>query len=498
MPLSAPLPRSRRSRFRLCGVAGGLAALLLLAACSTNPATGERQFAGLMSAEQEKAVGAEQDPQVTAEFGGAYKDQAVQAYVDRMGQTLARATERPEIQYRFTVLDSPIVNAFALPGGYVYVTRGLMALANNEAQLAGVVGHEIGHVTARHTAERYSQGTVAGVLASAAGVFLGQEAAQLGQAVGQGVLAGFSRGQELQADGLGIRYMAAAGYDPRQMSGFLSTMGRQAQLDALLAGKPGSADQFSYLQTHPPTGERVEQASTAAAARPGRDWTVGTESYLRLLDGMIYGDSPDHGLVRGTTFLHPSLGFRFQVPDGFQLVNGEQAVLALGPGDARIIFDAAPSQGAASPEAYLRTVWARGSDLSGTASLSVNGMPAATGTARVSTRSGLMDVRLVAIRWSADTYYRFLFVTPPTATAGLDAAFRRTVEGFRPLTDADRQASRPYRLRIVAVKPGETVADFVRRMPFTDYAEERFRVLNDIAPGTALQPGQLVKLVVQG
>ncbi len=246
-----------------------LAAALAGASCSTNPATGERQFTALLSPEKEQALGAQEHPKVMAEFGGPYENAQVQAYVDRLGQRLAAKTEIPDLKYTFTVLDSEIVNAFALPGGYVYITRGLMALANNEAQLAGVIGHEIAHITARHTAERYSQGTLAQVGAVLAGVFGGQ---QIGQVAAQGaqlVLAGWSRGQELEADTLGIRYMADSGFDPREMSSFLDTMGRHAQLQALLAGQPGAADSFSYLQTHPPTTERVEKASAAAAAREG-------------------------------------------------------------------------------------------------------------------------------------------------------------------------------------------------------------------------------------
>ncbi len=484
----------RRPRLPVAAWLAG--ALLALSACTTNPATGERQFTALMSPEQEKSVGAEQHKQVMDEFGGPYDNPAIQAYVDKIGQRLAANTERPDVRYTFTVLDSDIVNAFALPGGYVYVTRGLMALANNEAQLAGVIGHEIGHVTARHSAERYSRGTLAQVGAVLATVLGGAEVGQLAQQGAAGVLAGWSRGQELEADSLGIRYMAGSGFAPTEMSSFLATMGRHAQLQALLAGKPGAADQFSYLQTHPPTGERVEQAAAAAKQRAPQDWETDGAAYLRTIDGMLYGDSPKNGYVRGQVFAHPSLGFRFEVPEGFRLLNGQSNVTAIAPdGKTLMVFDGAPGQGARNPAEFIAGVWAPNAPLSGTQTLTIDGLPAATAITPVNTRSGQVNARLVAIRWDADSYYRFLFVTP-TLSPAADRAFQDTATSFRRLTSADRAGLRPYRLRVVQVRAGETVEDLARRMPFRDYPEERFRVLNDIAPGTPLRPGQLVKLVV--
>lgn len=480
-------------------VAPLLAISFALAACSTNPATGERQFTALLSPEQEQSLGAQEHPKVMAEFGGPYDNPKVQAYVDRIGQRLAATTEIPGIKYTFTVLDSEIVNAFALPGGYVYVTRGLMALANNEAQLAGVIGHEIGHVTARHTAERYSQGTLAQVGAVLAGVFGGQ---QIGQVAAQGaqlVLAGWSRGQELEADSLGIRYMAATGFDPREMSSFLDTMGRHAQLEALLAGKPGAADGFSYLQTHPPTSERVQKAAVAAEGRPAGDWTTGREAFLRALDGVTYGDSAENGFVRDRAFAHPKLGFRFEVPAGFRLLNGQRQVTALSPDRrAMIVFDGAPAQGIADPAQFVATAWAPKAQLTGLERFDVNGLPAATAVTQARTQAGAVDVRLVAIRWDRDSYYRFMFVTAPELTRDLSERFRETTYSLRGLSSGERAALRPYRIRVESVRPGQTVADFVRRMPFKDYPEERFRVLNDIPPGTDLRPGQLVKIVVEG
>ena len=471
---------------------------LYLAACSTNPVTGDRQMTGLMPPEKEAAIGAQQHPEMLKEFGGKYGDAKVQAYVDRLGQQLAAKTEIPGTRYTFTVLDSPIINAFALPGGYVYVSRGLMALANSEAELAGVVGHEIGHVTARHSADRYGRGVLAQGGAVLAGIFLGQQVGQMAQQGAQAALASFSRGQELQADNLGIRYMTAAGYDPREMAGFLSSMGRHAQLEALLAGQPGKADQFSYLQTHPPTGDRAERAAAAANVTPGASYLVRQDEYMQAIDGMIYGDSPDHGFVRGRVFAHPGLGLRFEVPNGFRLLNSDKAVVGLGPDGAQMVFTEAPGQGAYSAGDHIVSVWAKGAPLSDLRSLSIDGLPAATAITRLSGKDGPVFARLVAIAGTNGSYYRFLFTAGLEQAGRLDAGFLATAQGLRRLTATEKAGLKPYRLKVVQVKPGQKVADFVAAMPIKDHAEERFRVLNNIPPGTEPRPGLWIKTIIEG
>ncbi len=475
-----------------------LALPLFLAACSTNPVTGDRQLTGLMPPEKEAAIGAQQHPEMLREFGGRYEDAKLQAYVDRLGQTLAARTEVPGTRYTFTVLDSPIVNAFALPGGYVYVSRGLMALASSEAELAGVVGHEIGHVTARHAADRYGRGVLAQGGAAIAGIFLGQGAGQIAQKGAEAALASFSRGQELQADNLGIRYMTAANYDPREMAGFLASMGRHAQLEALLAGQPGKADQFSYLQTHPPTGDRAERAAAVASQMPSAHFLVNQDAYLKAIDGMIYGDSPDHGLVRGRVFAHPGLGIRFEVPDGFRLLNGEQAVIALGPDDAQIVYSQGQAQGAFSAADYIANVWANGTALTDLRPLTIDGLPAATAVTRLSGKDGPVFARLVAIVSGPGRYHRLLFLCPLSTADRYMAGFQATAQGFRRLKPEEKAGLKPYRLKVVQVKPGQKVADFVAAMPLKDHAEERFRVLNNIPPGTEPRPGIWVKTIQEG
>jgi predicted Zn-dependent protease len=275
-------------------------------------------------------------------------------------------------------------------------------------------------------------------------------------------------------------------------------MGRHAQLEALLAGQPGKADQFSYLQTHPPTGDRAERAAAAANVTPGASYLVRQDEYMRAIDGMIYGDSPDHGFVRGRVFAHPGLGLRFEVPTGFRLLNSDKAVVGIGPDGAQMVFTDAPGQGAFSAGDYIVSVWAKGAPLSDLRTLSIDGMPAATAITRLSGQNGPVFARLVAIAGAKGNYYRFLFTAGLEHAGRLDAGFVATAQGFRHLSATEKAGLKPYRLKVVQVKPGQKVADFVAAMPIKDYAEERFRVLNNIPPGTEPRPGVWIKTIIEG
>ena len=249
--------------------------------CTTNPATGKSSFTGLMSESDEARIGRESHPKVLAQFGGAYGDAELQRYVGSLGQLLARASDRPNLQYTFTVLDSPIVNAFATPGGYVYITRGLLALANNESEVAGVLAHEIGHVAARHAAERQSQAVLASLPGLFAGVLTGSDA--LAGAVGSGgaaYLQSYSRDQEYQADLLGVRYLSRTNYDPYGMASFLGQLEADDRLDAEIMGRPEMADQFSIMSTHPRTADRIQRAIQEAGGAQLANPIVERDLYL--------------------------------------------------------------------------------------------------------------------------------------------------------------------------------------------------------------------------
>lgn len=484
---------SRRTPFRAVTLAA--AAALSLVACETAPATGESVFTGFTPMSSESALGAQEHPKILAQFGGEYDDRELTDYVTSLGKLLASASELPDLDWRFTVIDSDIVNAFALPGGFVYVTRGLIALAEDEAELAAVMAHEIGHVTARHSAQRQGQGLLAGIGALAAGILLGDLGASAASTLGQGYVASYSRGQEHQADELGVRYLSRVGFDPTAMSTFLAGMEAQSELLARIQGKEQA--EASWLATHPPTAERVTAAAAEASRVTVRDPMRGRDTFLAKIDGMTYGESADNGLIRGRSFVHPKLRFRFEVPEGFKLVNTASKVGALGPDGAVIVMDMAKSGGASSMAAYLQNVWAARTSLTGVESITINGLPAATGTTRTRSAKGLYDMRLVAIRGDGDTVYRMQFGTPVARTAGLATALQRTTYSFRRLTAAEADAVRPYRIRIRAVKQGDTLASLAAGMPYTDYREDRLRVLNGLRQGEALTPGTKVKTIVE-
>ena len=483
--------RPRRTGVRLAALA--LAALLPLAsACTTAPATGERIFTGGLSQERGKQLGAEQHPKLLKQFGGAYDDRDLQNYVSSIGNLLAETSELPQIDWTFTVLNSPIVNAFALPGGYVYVSRGLIALADNEAQLASVLAHEIGHVTARHSAERYGSQQLAGLATVLSGALLGRPAGQATAALSQVAIASYSREQELEADTLGIRYLTRAGYDPDASAAFLAKLQAESALKAELAGNPDAANDFSLLQTHPRTAARVREAMARAETSRVAEPMTAREVYLPKLDGLLYGHGPEQGYVRGTRFLHPELRLAFRVPDGFRMQNGRTSVKAQGPGGI-MVFAGAPKAQGRDPAVYLRDVWARGARLQALTPIEVNGMPGATALARARVQGSRRTVRLATVRYDRDTTYRFLFV--PSDSGPPERLADTVLNAFRKLSAAEARSLAPRRLRLYTVQPGDTPESLARRLPYDDLPLRRFQVLNGLEPGDRLEPGQTVKLV---
>ena len=347
-------------------LAGLLMAWLALAAssgCAVNPATRRTSLTGTTTTAEEIRIGREQRPQVIQAFGGIYDDPALAAYVERVGQSLARGTERPDITYSFTILDTPIVNALATPGGYIYVTRGLLVLADNEAELAGVLGHELGHVTALHHAQRQSRQTLAsiGMLGAAiAGSFVGAPPAlmQGAQLTALGFLQSFSREQEFEADQLGARYLSRAGYDPRAMATFLAKLQAQCDLESRMLGQATRAERFDFLATHPNTADRINRAIETAHLAPIGSPIVGRDAYLDTIDGMLYGAPPAEGYIRSRVFAHPVLRIPFEVPPEYQLFDARKAIYAQRPGNALIVFDLEPQ--AAKYQQLSMTRYARG------------------------------------------------------------------------------------------------------------------------------------------
>lgn len=481
--------------FRLAALS--LAAIISLApGCSTNPATGESSFTGLMSPADEARVGAEENPKVVREFGGVYPDRKVTDYVQRIGQKLAAHTEAPALHYTFTVLDSMVVNAFALPGGYVYVTRGLLALVNSEAELAAVLGHELGHVNAHHAAQRYSQSVLAELGAGMLGVlFQDQQITELAQTGAQLYLASYSRDQERQADELGIRYLRRADYDTMAMARFLTSLESYEKLQSLLTGRPPS--QLSFFATHPSTPERIERARLFAdrvsATEPRT--RVGEADYLTRIDGLSYGDDPDNGVLRGRVFAHKRLRFQFEVPRDFSLLNGEKRVVMRHPSGSLVIFDTSPRAYSGDLRGYIRSVWAPDLTLNAVEPIEVNGLEGATAAGRIETDQSTRDLRLIAIRQSADRIFRFIILTLPAETDALSLELRRMTYSFRLLTPQEAAALRPLRLHVRQVKRGETQSSIAASLPFSDHRLERLETLNGLQPNQPLQPGRLIKII---
>lgn len=487
-----------------------LVPFIMLSGCTKvqNPATGEAQYTSL-DREEEAALGKQEHERVLEEYGGAYVDPALQAYVDRIGNSLKGVSELPEDDFTFTLLDSPIVNAFALPGGYVYVSRGLLALTDNEAELAGVIGHEIGHVTARHTAQRYDKQIQGQVLAqglSIGGAILGgllggdvgaQAGGELGGQVGglgaQAYVTGYSRQQEFQADELGVRYLAKAGYQPQAMSTFLDALSANDALNNQLSGG-SQASLPSWFSTHPRTADRVARAADQAEVAEVNADRIDRDALLDEIDGLIWGQSPAQGYVLGQRFAHPELRFEFEVPPGFTISNQPQAVLARS-NDAVILFDLARSN--ASPQRYIGEEWTEGAELDRLDSFSTaNGYDAAFGEATVRLQRGNSKAAFIAIRGKGNTIYRFLMISPRIG-AGEERDIRSTADSFSLLSDADVARLKPQRIRVVTVQPGDTIDTFARRMDVGSLPKEHFMTLNGLGPGSSVVAGERVKIIVR-
>lgn len=477
----------------------GLAAGCLGGCVSTNRATGDTSFTGMMSIQDDIALGRQEHPKLVKQFGGEYENKKLQSYVERLGRKAAQYAEYQEFPYTFTIVNSPIINAFALPGGFVYLSRGLLSFASDEAEVMGVLSHEIGHVNARHTAERVGSTQVAQGLLLLGTVATGSRAvADVGGNVAGLVLQSFSREQEFEADSLGIRYMSRAGYDPDKMGTFLSTLREYSQVQAKIQGRdPSSVDETNLMATHPRTIERVQRAKQqAVGAAPGAT-AVNRESFLSQIDGMLYGDDPSQGFVDGRRFVHPELRFQYELPDDFTTINGPDQVVSFNKDrSVVVVFDGGKVPEGRDMAAYLQQDWSGRTQLSDLERIDVNGMPAATGRTRVNTDGGQRDLRLVAIRYAGDRIYRFQMLSDPRVTQAVTEDLKRVTYSFDKLSEEQAAGIRPRQLIVVPVRAGDTIAGLSKSMPHGRYNEEMFRVLNDLTGGGTLQTGRYVKTII--
>lgn len=455
----------------------------------------------------ERKQGTDAHPQLMAEFGGAYSGPQA-AYVNRIGQNIAvqSGLSRSPSDFTVTLLNSPVNNAFAIPGGYVYVTRQLMALMNDEAELAGVLGHEVGHVAAQHSKKRQSAATrnqILGVLGAVLGGAIGDNGGLLGglggllqnnsMQVAQMATLGFSRGQELEADQLGVQYLRSAGYDPLALSTMLTSLANQTTLDARLSG--GDARSLpAWASTHPDPASRVRNAQTLASRVGGSGGTRNADAFLASVDNILYGDDPAQGVVEGNEFLHPDLRLKFAVPNGYGMQNGADAVSISGNGGQAQFTTGAYS---GDMNAYIAAAFKA---VAGNAAISpgsiqrttVGGIPAFYSTARVNSQSGQVDVTVFAYEFSRSSAFHFVTLTQ----AGGGGVFNSMFNSVRRLSAAEAAAIKPRRVDVVTVGRSDTLASLARRMAYSNYQAERFQVLNRLTASSRLTPGQKVKIVV--
>ena len=494
-------------------LAAALAVALALAACTQvrNPATGELQYTSLTPADEAK-LGRQEHPKALREFGGQYDNARLQAYVEKVGNRIKNVSELSGQTFTFTVLDTDVVNAFALPGGYVYVTRGLVALTNNEAELAGVLGHEVGHVTARHTAQRYDRaqigqiGAVAaqlggavlgGLLGGSEGARLGGEAGgQLGSTGAEAYVQGYSREQEFEADQLGIRYLGRAGYDPAAMATFLATLGADDAYRQRTQG--GGTDEASYLgdwfRSHPRTPDRVARAVEATSGElPGARETD-RPALLAALDGALYGEDPAQGVIDGTSFRHPGLRIAFEAPTGFRLQNSPEAVVG-GDGRGRfMLFDMA-SGVRGDLRGYLQQGWVRNQRLQDLQLVQVNEGQAAVGFGQAGVGGQPVPAMFAVAGGDNDTVFRFVFGDQRGLDRSDVATFDSSLRSLHRLSAAEAAGIRGRRVEVVPVRQGDTVDTFVRQMQGVDDPRGLFVLLNGLDRGRTLQPGDQVKIV---
>ena len=438
----------------------------------------------------EEAIGARENPRVVAEYGGVYADADLEAALADIVARIVAASDDPSRRYRVTVLNSPVANAFALPGGYLYVTRGLLALADDNSELAAVLSHEIAHVIAKHALERAKVVEQADIVARVASDILSDPIARDAATVSsQMTLAKFSRNQEVAADQIGIMIAGRAGYDPFAASRFLKKLERYAAFRSAIGADDDAAN---FLASHPAALERRDLAIRTARqfGAPGIGET-GRGAYLDSLDGMIYGDDPSEGFVRGRRFLHPRLSISFTVPTGYQLENTREAVLAAAGRNTAMRFDGVSVRANVSPADYLSSGWINGLEQGSIRAITTGGgLPAAIASAS----AGGWVFKIGAIR-VGPTLYRLIFADR-RGGGTLEAALNQTLATFRRLDPAEVARLRPLRIDIVTVKSSTTIASLAARMRGTERRLELFRLLNGLDGEKTLVSGRKVKIVV--
>lgn len=461
-----------------------------LLSCATNPVTGKKEFM-LMSESQEIQLGRDSDPQITATYG-VYQDSALTQYIDNLGQSMANISHRPNLQFTFRVLDSPVVNAFAVPGGFVYVTRGILAYMDNEAELAGVLGHEIGHITARHTAQRYSTAQLA-TLGLDIGKMISEDFRKYAGYVELGVgllFLKFSRDNERQADQLGVEYSTTVGYDATKMSDFFTTIDRLAG-GAAQGGLPG------WLSTHPNPVDRVAATRRMAVEWQQKigtgKWHVNRESYLKMIDGLVFGPDPRQGFVEKNTFHHPTLQFQFPVPEGWQVNNLPTQVQIVSPeNDAALILGL--EEGTHPQRAAQQFIDRTKGHVLSEESTSVNGLQAYRLLSDV--QSDQTPLRVLSYFIAKDKYsYNFHGLSSSDRFSSYQATFEQTMTNFAHLRNRSIIDIKPKRLIIVQVRETAPFRKIIQPYTSTELDEKDLALINGMTLDEVVTPGTFIKVI---
>jgi predicted Zn-dependent protease len=470
-------------------------ALAATLSCATNPATGQRQLS-FVSEEREIAMGQENDAQIRKEMG-SYEGRELQEYVTSVGMKLAVNSERPNLPWHFTVVDVPAINAFALPGGYIYITRGILPYLDDESQLAGVLGHEIGHVTARHSVNQQSKSTLAqiGLIGAAIAAPGGQQLAQAG-GVGLGALfLKYGRDDEAQADQLGVRYASRAGWDPAGIPRMLTTLGRIEEASDS-KGVP------NWLATHPPADDRVQRVQAAVREAEGgaqtTKFTTDHDGYLKRLDGIVWGDNPDQGIVRGSSFLHKGLRFAFDFPGGWTVENGQKEVVAKQPGGRSVmLLEPVPRpQGRTIDDIAIISMQNAGFRQIDGAPTTVNGVAGYLGTYVGALQSlGRVQARVLHLRHDRDVYL-IAGLAPVEDYPKVVGEFSKSLQSFRGLSPGDAESIRPNRVSLYTARSGDTWQGIAERQSKGIIKATTLAIMNGHPVNDQPQPGERLKIVV--
>ncbi len=474
-------------REALCGL-GVLSGISLLSGCAVNPVTGKPELM-LMSENNEIQMGNEAHGQIQMQYG-VYPDESIQQWFSGMGSNMSKISHRKNLPWTFTVLDSPVVNAFAVPGGFIYITRGILAHFNNEAQLAGVLGHEIGHVTARHTAARYSKAQLAN-LGIALGSIFSEEFAAFSELASLGtslLFLKFSRDDEREADRLGVEYASRSAYDAVEMSEFFRTL-------ELLAPQGGSLP--AWQSTHPDPGDRISatrnQALKFKKSHADMSFAISRDEYLERVDGMIYGDDPRQGYVKDGVFYHPEMKFRFPVPNEWRVANMPTEVrMGSKEGDGLIIFTMAP--GNTPREAALAFNNQNQVNVTSISPLQINGREAYKTMGTIAVNDGAANITSHFIAFD-NTIFAFHGIADPMRLTAMNRIFTETAMEFRELTDPEYINVSPQKLTIKQAQTSTTMGEALASFGVPEEKREEFAILNGYTADHPVDAGRWLKVV---